>query len=387
MSEEAETLGRGDSAADPTDARIYRVLVFIGLLLVFGGLAVAVLRPFTSALVWAAVLAIAFRAPWAWVVRRLPRRRSLAAATAAALVALVVLLPVILVVSVLAGEAARTAGWVAAEAKAKNISSVADLGALPGVARALSWLDAHSGLKPADVEAKFSDFLAGASTFVAERSAAFLVGVLDTVLTFAMTMFVLFFFFRDGDDILERVTTLIPLQDAERREAIESLKRLLEAVFRGSLLCALIQGFTGGVGWAIAGLPSPFLAGAVMTVLSLLPIGGTAIVWLPGCLVAWSQGRHGAAVFLFVWGAIVTSFLADNVLKPILMRGSGELETLLVFLGVFGGLAAFGPLGLFVGPVALAVTKTLLQVLARQAERARACSIPEETAVVPVPPG
>lgn len=377
--EESSGAGGAAPAADSIDARIYRILSFIALLLLFGGLAVAVLRPFTSALVWAAVLAIAFRAPWAWAARRFPKRRSLAAATAAAVVALVALLPAAFLISVLAGEAVNTAQWVAGEARSRHIGSVADLGALPGVAKVLSWLDARAGIPPEEVEGKLSDFLAGASTFVAEKSAALLVGVLDTVLTFAMTMFVLFFFFRDGDELTERVTSLVPLPDAERREAIESLKRLLEAVFRGSLLCALIQGATGGLGWALAGLPSPFLAGAVMAVLSLLPIGGTAIVWLPGALVTWAQGRHGAAIFLFIWGAIVTSFLADNVLKPVLMRGSGELETLLVFLGVFGGLSAFGPLGLFLGPVALAVTKTLFSALAREAERSRSALMVSST--------
>jgi predicted PurR-regulated permease PerM len=96
-------------------------------------------------------------------------------------------------------------------------------------------------------------------------------------------------------------------------------------------------------------------------------------VWLPGAIWLWIAGSHGAALFLFLWGTVITSFVADNLLKPFLMQGSGELSTLVVFLGVFGGLAAFGLLGLFIGPLALAVALMVLQVvrqLAREGEAA-----------------
>jgi predicted PurR-regulated permease PerM len=108
-----------------------------------------------------------------------------------------------------------------------------------------------------------------------------------------------------------------------------------------------------------------------MAVLSLLPVGGTAIVWLPGAIWLWASGHRGAAIFLALWGVIVASFLADNVLRPLLIRDSDELSTLVVFLGVFGGLSAFGLLGIFIGPIALAFFFTLLGILRELAEEAR----------------
>jgi predicted PurR-regulated permease PerM len=154
---------------------------------------------------------------------------------------------------------------------------------------------------------------------------------------------------------------------------------MLHSIFRGSLLCALIQGATGSIGWAVAGLPSPFLAGAAMAVLSLLPVGGTALVWGPGVIALWLQGRPGMAVFLAIWGLVVVSTLADNVLKPILIGGTTELSTLVVFLGVFGGLGAFGVLGLFIGPMVLAFGLTLLSILRETTHRS--ASSAGETAV------
>jgi predicted PurR-regulated permease PerM len=111
-----------------------------------------------------------------------------------------------------------------------------------------------------------------------------------------------------------------------------------------------------------------------MAILSLLPVGGTAIVWLPGAIYLWVAGRHGSAIFLLAWGVVVASFLADNVLRPLLIRGTEELSTLVVFLGVFGGLAAFGLLGIFIGPVALVLATTLIQVMRQAAQTAEPAS-------------
>ena len=106
-----------------------------------------------------------------------------------------------------------------------------------------------------------------------------------------------------------------------------------------------------------------------MGVLSLLPVGGTALVWGPGAVACWLQGRPGLALFLTIWGLVVVSTLADNVLKPLLIGGKSELSTLVVFLGVFGGLGAFGLLGLFIGPMVLAFSLTLLQILRESIRR------------------
>ena len=113
-----------------------------------------------------------------------------------------------------------------------------------------------------------------------------------------------------------------------------------------------------------------------MAVLSLLPVGGTAIVWLPGSVWLWFTGHHGAAIFLAVWGAIPTSTLADNFLKPFLIGGQAEMDTLVVFVGVMGGIASFGLLGVFVGPMALAGGVSLLESLRSVADKSRTASDP-----------
>jgi predicted PurR-regulated permease PerM len=298
-------------------------------------------------------------------------RPTLAASVATLAIALLVLLPGSLLALTLARQGADTVRSFADAVKSRNIRSASDLITEPHVARALEWIQVKAGVTPAEVVEKATEVAKKASTALAAWSANAVVSLLDTAMTFVVTLFVLFFLFRDGAAIQEAAAGLLPVSDERRQNVIRSFRVMLQSIFKGSLLCALVQGATGGMGWAIAGLPSPVLAGAAMAVLSLLPVGGTAIVWLPGAIWLWASGHRGAAIFLALWGVIVASFLADNVLRPLLIRDSDELSTLVVFLGVFGGLSAFGLLGIFIGPIALAFFFTLLGILRELAEEAR----------------
>lgn len=344
-------------------SRPYATGFFIVVLVGVGALSWVVLRPFFEALAWAVVLAVAFRGPWKALERRFPKRPNFAAAVASCTIALGVLLPAAILGTVLAGQASEALSRLVEAVKSRHITSVADLVALPKVAGLLSKIQGWSGITTDELQVRSGELAAKLSGFVAAKSGGLLLSLLDATLTFLTAIFVLFFLFRDGDEAARDVVELVPLPKEERERLVKRFLGMIRQLFRGSLLCALVQGASGGIGWALAGLPSPALAGALMAILSLLPVGGTAIVWLPGAIFLWVNGRHGAAIFLAAWGAIVASFLADNVLKPILLRGGGELNTLLVFLGVFGGITAFGLLGVFLGPLTLALGVTLVDVL------------------------
>jgi predicted PurR-regulated permease PerM len=343
------------------NSRTYAVIFFLVAALGIGFLSYKVLAPFLAAIAWAIILAVAFQAPWAWLERRMPKRRSLAAILLTLAIALIVLLPAGLFAGVLASQIIDVANRVTAKLGSMNIRSFSDFVALPQVADVLDGIQSRVGITPEDFQKLATGFVTKASAVAASVSGKLVLGVFDAVLTFVMVIF------KDGRTMAKALFDLLPTDPTGRQQVSRSLESMLAAIFRGSLLCALAQGLAGGVGWWIAGLPSPALAAAAMAVCSLLPVGGTAIVWLPGAIYLFATGHRGSAVFLFAWGVVVASFLADNVLRPILIRGVDELSTLVVFLGVFGGLAAFGLLGIFIGPVALVLATTLLGVMRRQA--------------------
>jgi predicted PurR-regulated permease PerM len=132
------------------------------------------------------------------------------------------------------------------------------------------------------------------------------------------------------------------------------------AVFMGIGLTALVQGFLLGVGFAIAGLPSPLVFGVLGALFALVPVVGTAIIWVPATLWLMLQGEPGYALFIAGWGIIAVGSV-DNFLRPILISGRVEVPTLAVFIGVMGGLSAFGFVGLFLGPIVLGLLVALFR--------------------------
>lgn len=355
--------------------RSYASGALVVVLLAVGALSYVVVRPFFEAIAWSVILAVAFRTPWLALQRRLPGRPNLAAALASGTIALAVLLPAALLGVVLFGQAADAIGRLSLLVRSQKIGSVADLVALPAVAPLLEKVQGWSGITGAELTARVGEFAGKLSGVLAAWSGGLVLSALDAALTFVTTIFLLFFAFRDGNAVARDLVELVPLPAEDRRALVNRLLLMIQQLFRGSLLCALVQGASGGLGWGLAGLPSPVLAGALMAILSLLPVGGTAIVWAPGAIFLWFEGRHGAAIFLALWGVIVASFLADNVLKPILLGRGGELNTLLVFVGVFGGIAAFGILGVFLGPLTLAVAVTLVGLLGQMAKKEAAAAV------------
>jgi predicted PurR-regulated permease PerM len=347
--------------SDSDGARRYATAFFVVVLVGVAALSYAILRPFLGAIAWAVVLAVALRPAWVRI-ERLTTRRSLAAAVTSLLVALLVLLPAVLLGAALVGQALSALSRLAAFLRSQEVSSIADLGNLPGIGRALAWVGENAGVTPAMVRQHSMEAAGKVSGFLAAKGGGVLVGAFGAVGTFLLTIFLLFFLLRDGEAMAEALSELLPLSRDGRRATMHRLGSMLDSIFKGSLLTALIQGALGGIGWALAGLPSAFLAAAAMAVLSLLPIGGTAFVWLPGAAALALSGHTGAAIFLAAWGAAAVGSV-DNFLKPLLIRGGGELTTLVVFLGVFGGLTAFGLLGVFIGPITLATAQTLLEAL------------------------
>jgi predicted PurR-regulated permease PerM len=343
--------------------RIYAVIFFLLAVLGIGFVCYRVLSPFLAAIAWAIVLAVAFQKPWSFLERRMPKHRSLAAALLTLAVAVGVLVPASLLVGMLANQIVATATKIATSLSAQDVRSFSDFVALPKVARALDDVRIQAGISPEDFQKLAAGVVTRVSAAAGALSGKMVVGAFEAMLTVLLVIFLLFFMFRDGERMAEATLDLMPTDADGRSHMSRSLESMLTAIFRGSLLCALVQGLLGAIGWWIAGLSSPVLAGVVMAIVSLLPLGGTALVWLPGAVWAWSTGHHTSAIFLFLWGLVVTVLLVDTVLRPVLVRGADELTTLIVFLGVFGGLAAFGLLGIFIGPVALAIAVALLEVM------------------------
>lgn len=332
--------------------------VQLGALALLIALALAVLRPFLVPVAWAAILAYATWPLFRRVERGLRGRTGWAALAMTVLVVLVVVGPAVTVSLALASEIQQAfqdlKAWAAGGQRA----------ALPEWVRQVPWV----GPQVADrVEGLLADPAAMQQWLRAQagpwaRSIAGAVGDLTRNLAGAgIALLSLFFLYRHGDALLPQIQRLARRLAGERVHAMfDPLGETVRAVMYGMLLTALAQGGLAMLGYWATGLGAPALLGAATTLLALIPFGAP-MVYVPASLWLFAQGRPVAGVLLLAWGALVVSTV-DNVIRTWFISGTLRVPFLLVFFGVLGGLAAFGSLGLFLGPI----TITLLLGLWRE---------------------
>jgi predicted PurR-regulated permease PerM len=337
-------------------ARVFGVVALAAL----GYALFRIFEPFLGPILWAGLLAFLLHPVNRHLRQRMRERAGAAAGVLTLSVALGLAVPAAILAVLFASQASDLAGRVSAAATRYRIARPSDLLALPALQDAIRWIEQHV---PVTAEQVQQWLLEGSRRFLqhlAASSGSIFLGALGALASIVLMLFVLFFFLRDGDSMAQRLLRVVPMQQEQKRRLADHLASVTRAVVFGTLLTAIIQGACVGIGFAIVRLPSPVVFGAIAAACSLLPVGGTAFVWLPGSIALVAQGRWGAAVFLTIWGLLLVGML-DNLLRPLFISGRAEITTLPVFFGVLGGLAAFGPIGLFLGPLLVALALALLR--------------------------
>ncbi len=185
--------------------------------------------------------------------------------------------------------------------------------------------------------------------------------VVSFVIDFAMMLVVLFFFFRDGRGIYQSFRDLLPMETEHKDRIFGRLYETVSAVVQGMVVTAAMQGVTAGLAFWFLGLPFALFLGIASSVASFVPLGGAALVWIPAMAYLFAQGEWERGLFLLAWGVFVVSLL-DNLLRPILIGNKAEVSAFLLLFGILGGAQAYGPVGIFVGPVLLATLVVVLRI-------------------------
>lgn len=324
----------------------------------------AMLKPFIGVLLWAVVLVIVFYPVHRRIEARLGRP-SLSAALSCLLVIMTILVPLTLLTWAVVRELTGFAQNLQA-----NLSSLLDPNSPttgPLLRRLSQYVDIEQ-LRSQEVQQFLSERLRGIGGSLASQTLGFVGGAAGFIIEVFFVIFTMYYLFRDGDRIRDAARGALPLR---RRKAGEVLKRTNEVIgasVYGVLVIAVIQGLLGGVAFWALGLPSPLLWGVVMIILSMIPLAGAFIVWVPAALFLVLSGEVLKAVLLTLWGALVIGSV-DNFLRPKLVGEKTRLHELLIFFSVLGGLQVFGVLGLVLGPVIVAITIALIDIL-RQADDA-----------------
>jgi predicted PurR-regulated permease PerM len=317
-----------------------------------------VARPFIPGLAWAlafAVVAYPIHARVAAVVRQ----PSLAAIVSVAIVCLIIVGPMILVGWQIASQAAAGVDLVRQGVESGDF--VKGIENYPRLATIYHWIAGRGD---------FQDQITAASAQIQTWIGGSLRGVVSGVVQLLTALFALFYFFRDRDGVLGFVRSVLPLSAREANDFLERIGGIIHATFYGTIVVATVQGALGGLMFWVLGVPGALVWGFAMAVLSIVPVLGAFVIWAPAAFWLASQGLWIKAVILTLWGTIVVGFI-DNLLYPALVGKEIRLHTLPVFIAIIGGLATFGAAGVVIGPVILAATVAILDILDRRTVRGR----------------
>ena len=341
-------------------ARWLAVLVVTGIGLYLCWL---MLRPFIGVLEWAIVLVIVLYPVHKRLTRRI-KSRSLSALVSCLLVLLVVVLPLTLLTMTVANELGKVVPNLPSQfSQLMNAQT-------PLFGRISEWLQTRLGIDTLRTQEFLGEQLRRSSEFLLGFTWNLLGNIVGGIVKSVFVLFTMYYLFRDGDEIVRRLPSALPLSLEQGEAIIARIKEVVSASVYGVVTIAALQGLLGGFAFWILGIPSPILWAVLMTFLCMIPLAGSFLVWLPLSIYLMVTGHWTKALLLILWGALVVSTV-DNFLRPRLLRNQTRLHELFVFFSVLGGISVFGLLGIVLGPVVLAVTIGLLQTF-RPHERAYA---------------
>ncbi len=226
---------------------------------------------------------------------------------------------------------------------------------------------AEIGLDPANAWGTLGEQLQRVAGVLANRTLGFLSGLAGWLLQTGAALFTLYYLLRDGDNLVDRIERTIPLDARQSALLVERAREVMFATVYGNVAVALAQGALGGLAFAVLGLPGAALWGAVIALLSLLPVVGATIVWLPAGLLLLFDGEIGRGIALLAFGSLVISTV-DNLLRALIVGGRAQMHPLVVFFSVLGGIFLFGAAGVLVGPVVFVLALAVLDIARRALE-------------------
>ncbi|MDD2582819.1 MAG: AI-2E family transporter [Desulfuromonadaceae bacterium] len=324
------------------------------LLLIY--LLYSILSPFLAPLVWACAIGVITRPLYEKLLLFFNGREIIASLLLTLAVVLAVVLPLVGLILTLSNEAALAYQYLEKVTAGGPTLAVGDILHHPLL---LPWLERARALAGSlnlnvDLDAMLLPAIKKGIAAMLEYSTGIVKNFLAFLFKLVLMVITLFFVYKDGAGFLHRFWLVVPIRERLRTAIIETVARVLRAVMYGIVLTSLVQGTLGGLGFWVAGLPSPVMFGVLMAICAVIPVVGTALIWLPGALYLLVQGQTMPGFLLIAWGVVVISSI-DNFIRPFFISGKAKLHLLVIMLGALGGLLAFGVTGVVAGPVALAL--------------------------------
>ncbi|MDE3155402.1 MAG: AI-2E family transporter [Acidobacteriota bacterium] len=324
------------------------ILFFYAAVLWLGYILFRIFQPFLVPLGWAAVMVVFFHPLHTRFERRWGPGRAALASTF--VVTIIVVVPMILVVTAFVREGIQAAG---------DMQRTLTSGHFEWVQSAWHWLEVHTPIAAGvDFPTMIGEGAKQAAATLASSAGALLQNVVVFVFDLFVSLFAVFFLFRDSHGLMQGIRRVLPFEDRLRERMIGQARDLVAAGVSTSLAVASVQGGLGGLAFAALGIDAPVFWGVVMAFFCVLPLGAW-VVWMPAAIWLMATDHVVKGIVLFGVGVGIVS-LADNFLRPLLLSGRAQMNGLLVFISLLGGMAVFGVLGLVLGPVLVATAVAIV---------------------------
>ena len=351
-----------DPLASPDRTRYERYIVGAILLLLLIG-CYLVVRPFLTAFLWGGIIAMSTRGLYGKCLRLVRGRRKLAAALATLFLVAILLVPIAALAMNVADGMPRLLEWFNGMLAGGLREPPAWLTGIPLIGRrATEWWQAAAA-DPDRLREQLRPFVKPIKDFLVAAVGGLGIGLLE----FALSLLIAAMLYVKGGpfaEVVDRIALRLGGEFGQRQIAV--VRSTVRSVFKGLLGTCAVQAVLAMIGFWVAGISNVFLLGMGTFFLSVVP-GGPTLLWLPAALWLQANGSTGRAIFLGIWGLIVVGG-ADNVVRPLLIGKGTEAPMALIFLGVIGGMLAFGFLGLFIGPTLLTVVYNLFGEWMNRAE-------------------
>ncbi|MBF0378379.1 MAG: AI-2E family transporter [Desulfamplus sp.] len=317
-------------------------------------------KGYIDPIVIAFILSVLTHPIYEWIRRKCRYNNNIAAFISSILLNLVIIIPLFFIFSAVIRQGILSLDSINRWIAGGNIEKVAQI---PFISDALELFHKHiedTIFKSVDFNSLIVTVSSHAGEIMMSQGKYIISNISSVAGKFFLMTFIFFFVVQDQKKIFDYILHLSPLSSTHEKMLTEKIKAVAKSAILGTLITALSQGVAGGIAFAVCGFPG-FFWGAVMSFASLIPFVGTALIWLPAAIWLFISSSWGYAVFLVIWSVVVVGTI-DNIVRPLFMKGSAGMGTLLIFFSILGGLNYFGITGLLYGPMVFGLTIVLLYI-------------------------
>ena len=330
--------------------------VLLLLVLVISALFLSMIQQFLMAIFLAGVFVALTRPIFLYFERVFGGRSHWASLTTIVLLFFIVLIPLLVLLGIVVAQAIEVGQSVTPWIK----QTMSEHGTFTEHLKALPFYDAILPYQQTILQ-KAGQAVGAISKFLVDGLSAATVGTVHFVFMAFVMLYTMFFFFMDGNKLIEKMLYYLPLKSSDENRMLEKFTSVTRAMLKGTFLIGVMQGGLAGIAFMVAGIDNAVFWAAIMAVLSIIPGIGTALVWLPASIILMANGNVTSGVGLALFCGIVVGAL-DNVLRPMLVGKDTQMHELMIFFSTLGGIVMFGVMGLFIGPVIASLFITIWEI-------------------------